>query len=65
MLFCTPVICAAPLVLPQIRKLSVTELMVSAANGLDNESERSTALWWILVMDMDEPGFAEVVESSL
>lgn len=64
MLFCTPVICAAPLVLPQISRLSVTDLMTSVAHGLDNESERSTALWWILVIDMDEPGFVEV-ESSL
>ena len=56
--------CAAPLVLPQTRRLSVTELTVSVANGLDNESERSMALWWILVIDMDEPDSKEV-ESSL
>lgn len=64
MLFRTPVICAAPLVLPQTSRVSVTELMASVANGRDNESERLTALWWILVIDMDKPGFVEV-ESSL
>lgn len=41
----TPVTCAAPLVLPQIRRLSVTESMASVANGFDNELDRSTALW--------------------
>ena len=56
--------CAAPLVLPQTRRLSVTALMVRVASGLDNESERSMALWWILVIDMDEPG-SEEADSSL
>lgn len=64
MLFSTPVICAAPLVLPQIMRLSVTELMASVAKGLDNESERSTALWSSFVIDIDEPG-SEEAESSL
>lgn len=64
MLFSTPVICAAPLVLPQIMRLSVTELMASVAKGLDNESERSTALWSIFVIDIDEPG-SEEADSSL
>ena len=56
--------CAAPLILPQTRRLSVTELTVSVANGLDNESERSMALWWIFVIDMDEPD-SEEADSSL
>ena len=63
-LFSTPVMCAAPLVLPQIRRLSVTALMASVAKGLDTESERSTALWWTFVIDIDKPGFEEA-ESSL
>ena len=56
--------CAAPLVLPQMRRLSVTELMASVANGFGNESERSTALWWMWVTEMDEPA-SKVVASSL
>ena len=59
MLFSTAVICAAPVTLPQIRKLSFIELMASVANGVDSESERSTALWWIFEINMDEPGFEE------
>lgn len=55
-LFSTPVMCAAPLVLPQIRRLSVTDLTDSAAKGFENESVRSTTLWWISVIAMDEPG---------
>ena len=38
--------------------------MASVASDLENESERLTALWWILVIDMDEPSFREA-ESSL
>ena len=37
--------------------------MVSVANGLESELEKSMALWWILVIDMDEPGFEEAKSS--
>ena len=57
--------CAAPLVLPQISRLSVTELMVSVANGFDSEVDRSMTLWWIWVTDIDEEGSVEGAESSL
>lgn len=59
-LFRTRVMCAAPLVRPQRRRLSVTVLMVRVANGLDKEAEKSTALWWIWVIEIDELGFKEV-----
>ena len=57
--------CAAPLVLPQMSRLSVTELMASVANGFADEAERSTALWWIWVIEMDEPASFKEVESIL
>ena len=56
MLFLTPVMCAAPLVLPHSRRLSVTDLTASVAKDLDDGSVRSTTLWWISVIAMDEPG---------
>ena len=59
-LFSTPVMCAAPLVLPQSRMLLVTDLTASVAKGLDNGSVRSTTLWWISVIAMDEPGCIKV-----
>ena len=55
-LFSTPVICAAPFVLPQSRRLSVTDLTASVAKGFDGGSVRSTTLWWISVIAMEEPG---------
>ena len=57
--------CAAPLVLPQMSRLSLTELMASVANGFGDEPERSTALWWIWVIEMDEPASPKAVESIL
>ena len=34
----------------------MTDLTDSAAKGFENESVRSTTLWWISVITMDEPG---------
>ncbi len=48
--------CAAPLVRPQRRRLSVAVWMVRVAKGLECEGERSRALWWILVRERDEFG---------
>lgn len=63
-LFRTPVICAAPLVRPQSRRLSRTEWRASVAKGRDSEAERSRKLWWICVTEMEELGAREA-EGSL
>ena len=55
--------CAAPLVLPHINRLSVTELMVSVANGVDSAAERSMVLRWTFVIEIDEEGCKEVASN--